>query len=66
MIYAEIGKEVQKMKLEKAIERAIDRCNLIGVSCDVYSILYSYKAIRELPQNEVDKIYDMVVETLGF
>ena len=54
------------MKLEKAIQRAFDRCNLIGIDCDVYAVLYSYKAIRELPESEVDKIYDEIVSALGF
>ena len=54
------------MSLDRAIDRAIDRINLIGDECDVYSILYQYKAIRELPDEEVDKIYDYVVKVLGF
>lgn len=54
------------MKLEKAIQRAFDRCNLIGIDCDVYAILYQYKAIRELPQEQVDEIYDTIVQQLGF
>jgi hypothetical protein len=54
------------MKLEKAIERAFDRCNAIGEDCDVYKVLYSYKAIVELPDNEVEKIYEEIVERLGF
>lgn len=54
------------MKLEQAIERAIDRCNLIGENCDVYAVLYRYKAIRELPEKEVDAIYERVVKVLGF
>ena len=54
------------MSLDKAIERVIDRVNLIGEDCDVLSILYQYKAIRELPDEEVDKIYDRVVQSVGF
>lgn len=54
------------MKLEKAIERAFDRCNLIGVDCNIYEVLYSYKAIRELPADEIDKIYENFVKGLGF
>lgn len=54
------------MKLETAIERAIDRVNLIGDECDVYSVLYSYKAIRELPEEDIEKIYDRVVKAVGF
>ena len=54
------------MKLEKAIERAFDRCNLIGEDCDIYSVLYSYKAIRELPEIEIDAIYENFAKGLGF
>lgn len=53
-------------KLNAAIERAIDRCNLEGTDCDVYRILYQYKAIRELPEDKVDEIYDRVTKALGF
>ena len=60
------NRKEKKMKLERAIEKAIDRCNLIGVNCDVYGVLYQYKAIRELSYNEVDAIYDKVVKVLGF
>jgi hypothetical protein len=54
------------MKLEKAIQRAFDRCNLIGEDVDIYEILYSYKAIAQLPDEEIDKIYDTIAEGLGF
>ena len=56
----------EKMNLEKAIERAFDKCNIIGIDCDVYKVLYSYKAIRELPEKEIDAIYDRIVSGLGF
>lgn len=54
------------MKLEQAIERAIDRCNLIEGDCDIYRILYQYKAIRELPDEEIDEIYNTVARALEF
>lgn len=54
------------MKLEKAIQKAFDRCNLIGEDVDVYKVLYSYKAIRELDPDQIDKIYDEIVKDLGF
>ena len=54
------------MKLEKAIERAFDRCNLIGEDCNIYEVLYSYKAIRELPEAEIERIYENFVKGLGF
>lgn len=54
------------MKLEKAIQRAFDRCNLEGEDCDIYSILYQYKAIRELPEEKIDEIYEDMAVNLGF
>lgn len=54
------------MKLEKAIERAFNRINLEGDGADIYETLYRYKAIRELPQEDIDKIYDTLAEQLGF
>lgn len=54
------------MKLENAIERAFHKCNLAGESRDIYGILYSYKAIRELPESEIDRIYDDMVDRLGY
>ena len=54
------------LNLSKAIEKAFDRCNLIGDDCDISCVLYKYKAIRELPDNEIDKIYDDLAYRLGF
>lgn len=54
------------MKLEKAVQRCFDRCNLIGEDCDVIKIMYQYKAIRELDQEQFDAVYDEIVEGLGF
>lgn len=54
------------MSLEKAIQRAFDRCNLEGEDCEIYNILYQYKAIRELPQEEFEAVYDQIAEDLGF
>ena len=54
------------MKLDRAIQRAFDRCNLEGEDCDIYSILYQYKAIRELPDEKIDEIYEDMAVNLGF
>lgn len=54
------------MKLEKAIDRAFDRCNLQGDECDIYSVLYRYKVIRGLPEKEIDQIYEDIASRLGF
>lgn len=54
------------ISLEKAKQRAFDRCNLIEGDVDIYKIIYQYKAIRDLPDEEIDKIYDEIAEKLGF
>ena len=54
------------MTLEKAIDRCIDRCNLEGDSVDIYKFMYQYKAIRDLPQDQFEAVYDQIAETLGF
>ena len=51
---------------EKAIERVFDRCNLIGENVDILEIMYKYKAIRDLPEDEIDRIYDDIADRLGF
>ena len=51
---------------EQAIERAFDRCNLIGENVDILHVMYQYKAIRELPEKEIDRIYDDIADRLGF
>ena len=54
--------------LERAKQRAFDRCNLdpAGESVEIYKYLYQYKAIRELPDDEISKIYDEIAVGLGF
>lgn len=54
--------------LEKAIQKCFDRCNLDpdGESMDIMRHMYRYKAIRELPGEEFDKVYDELSERLGF
>lgn len=56
------------MTLEKAIDRAFDTCNLSsdGDSLDIYAVMYRYKAIRELPDDEFEKVYEEISARLGF
>jgi len=54
------------MKLEKALERCFDRCNLAGMDCDIIYFMYQYKAIRELSPEEFDRVYDQLATGLGF
>lgn len=52
------------LTLEKAKQRAFDRCNLEGENVDIYAILYQYKAIRELDDEEIEKIYEEISDGL--
>lgn len=54
------------MTKQKAIERAFDRANLAGEGVDLYKIIYSYKVLRELPDEEIEEIYDNMAKGLGF
>ena len=55
-----------KLTLQQAIDRAFDRCNLIGEECDIYSVIYKYKVIREQPDEVIDQIYNDIAKRLGF
>lgn len=50
------------MTLSKAIERVIDACTAEGAlySCEIYRIMYRYKAIRDLDEKQQDEIYELV------
>jgi len=52
--------------LEKAVQRCYDRCNLDGESVDVWGKMMQYKAIRELSDDEQERIYFDIVAGLGF
>lgn len=54
------------MKLAAAIEKCFDRCNLAGSDCDIIKYMYMYKAIRDLPDAEFNRVYDELAERLGF
>ncbi len=54
------------MKKETAIEKAFRKANLIGESVDLWAVIYSYKVLRNLPENEIEEIYDELAERLGF
>ena len=55
-----------KLTLQQAIDRAFDRCNLIGDGCDIYEVIYKYKVIREQPDEVIDQIYNDIANRLGF
>ena len=56
------------MSLNKAIQRCFDRINLdpAGESVEIYKYMYQYKAIRELPAEQFDTLYEQFAEDLGF
>lgn len=64
---AESGKEI-KMKLETAIQRCFDRCNLDpkGDGMDIYKYMCQYKTIRELPEEQFEQVYEQISDRLGF
>ena len=53
------------MKLDTAINRCFDKCNLIGSDVDIFEIMMNYKAIREC-EEKWDEIYDQIAAGLGF
>ena len=53
-------------KLSTAVERAFNKANLIGENVDLYDVMYSYKAIEALNDNDFDAVYDYLAERLGF
>lgn len=58
---------VLMLKLENAIQRCFDRCNL-DLERDgdcIYKYMYQYKAIADLPDVEFEKVYDSLSEWLG-
>lgn len=65
-MFTEEASMAKAYTLEQAKERAFDYCNLEGDDCDIYNVLYRYKAIRDLPPEKVDDIYNEIAESLGF
>lgn len=54
------------LSLKDAIQRAFDRCNLEGENTDIWNMMYKYKAIRELSDEEQEEIYNDIAFSLGF
>lgn len=52
--------------IEKAIEKAFNKANLIGEDADLWGIIYGYKALRELSDEEQETIYNDLADRLGF
>lgn len=57
---------MEDRKIAAAIDKLIDRCNLIGDGVDIYAEMNRYKALRYLSEQQRDEIYDSVATALGF
>lgn len=53
-------------KINGVLDKAFDKANLIGEDADLYKVLYSYKAFREMDQSDLEIVYDYLAERLGF
>lgn len=54
------------LSIEKATERAFNKCNCVGEGVDVFEILYQYKVFREMSDQDLNEVYDDIVFRLGF
>ena len=57
------------LTVKEAKQRAFDRCNLQNCywgDIDIYKEMYKYKALRELPENEFEAVYNELAVRLGF
>lgn len=45
------------LKLEQAVQRCFDRCNLIGESVDIWHEMQKFKAIAMQPDDVQEEIY---------
>lgn len=52
--------------LDKAIQKASERITMMGDNADIYEVLYRYKAIRQLSEEQIDEIYDQIAKQQGF
>ena len=53
-------------RLENTVEKAFRKANLIGEDADLYKVMYSYKTLQNLPEQDIEIIYDYLSERLGF
>lgn len=53
-------------KIITAVEKCFDRCNLVGEDVDIYKEMNRYKALRELPYESREQIYEQIAKGLGF
>lgn len=57
------------MSLEKALQRAFDRANLIGIDADLDAIMQGYKVFREMhysDEKQYEECYSYLAKKLGF
>lgn len=54
-------------KVLKAIDKAYDYCNLNSTDDDcIYKSINKYKALKELPSEKQDEVYEIIAKRLGF
>lgn len=55
-------------KVEAAVDRLFDRINLMAdpESVEVWSMMMRVKAIRDLPYDQQEEVYDDITSRLGF
>lgn len=51
---------------QKTIDRIFDLCNLEGEDCEIYNVMYRFKSVRNLPEQEFEELYDDLAFRLGF
>lgn len=54
--------------IDSIIQKCVDKINMSedGESVDIYKYMMRYKAIRELPYEEQDRVYDEIASVLGY
>lgn len=55
-----------RLTKQNAIQRCFDKCNLIGDNVNIYEQIYKFKVLRDLPEYEIEEIYNEIAYGLGF
>lgn len=54
------------LTLKEATQRVFDRCNLEGEDTDIWNMMFKYKVIRDLSDEQQEEIYNDIAFGLGF
>lgn len=54
--------------IDSIIQKCVDKINMSedGENVDIYKYMMRYKAIREMPYEEQDRVYDEIANVLGY